>query len=105
MKTLTLTLAAATMGVASLSAPAFAGKSDRQTEAVSAKGLDLNTAEGQEMLERRVEAAARRVCGYKDYSRQTTLKMKLTSRDCLTQARASAKEQVAALIEDQRRGG
>lgn len=103
MKTLTLTLATAAIGLAGITAPAFAGDTIRKTETVSYKGLDLNTAEGQEMLEQRVEIAARRVCDYN--SRPTSTRLRKDARECLTKARANAREQVAAVIEDERRGG
>lgn len=104
MKTLTLTLAAASIGFAGIAAPAMADDIEKKTISVSYAGLDLNTIEGQEMLEQRVELAARRVC---DYDRtQTGSRIRSTkARECLAKARASARQQVAAVIEDQRRGG
>lgn len=103
MKKLTLALAAASIGVVGISAPAFAGETIRKTEEVSYKGLDLNTAEGQKMLEQRVEIAARRVCDYN--GRPTSTRLRNDARECLAKARASARAQVAAVIEDERRGG
>ncbi|MEM6584762.1 MAG: UrcA family protein [Pseudomonadota bacterium] len=105
MKTLTLTLAAASLGLGGIAAPAFAQDSERKTAAVSFKGLDLNTAEGQEILDRRVESAAKKVCSYRTNGRPTAFTNKSAARDCMVKARASAKAQVAAVIEDQRRGG
>ncbi len=103
MKTLTLTLAAASIGLAGITAPAFAGETVRKTEKVSYKGLDLNTAEGQKLLEQRVEIAARRVCDYSGGPIST--RTRKDERACLAKARASARAQVAAVIEDERRGG
>lgn len=111
MKTFTLALplalplafAAASIGVAGTAAPAFAGDTIRKTRTVSYEGLDLNTLEGQKMLEQRVEIAARRVCDYNTQPSDT--RMRKASRACLARARASARDQVAAVIEDQRRGG
>ena len=103
MKTLTLTLVAASLGFTGIAAPAMAGETIRKTETVSYKGLDLNTAEGQKMLEQRVEIAARRVCDYN--ARPTSTRLRQDSRECLAKARANARAQVAAVIEDERRGG
>ena len=103
MKKLTLALAAASIGVTGITAPAFAGETIRKTQEVSYKGLDLNTAEGQKMLEQRVEIAARRVCDYN--ARPTSTRMRKEARACLAKARINARAQVAAVIEDERRGG
>ena len=103
MKTLTLALAAASVDFAGIAAPAFAGDTIRKTQSVSYKGLDLNTAEGQKMLEQRVEIAARRVCDYN--GRPTSTRLRKDTRACLAKARANARAQVAAVIEDERRGG
>ena len=103
MKTLTLTLAAASIGFAGIAAPAMADNTEKKTVSVSYAGLDLNTIEGQEMLEQRVEIAARRVCDYN--RRETGTLIRTKTRECLAKARASARQQVAAVIEDQRRGG
>lgn len=103
MKTLTLTLAAASIGFAGIAAPAMANTPEKKSASVSYAGLDLNTIEGQELLEQRVEIAARRVCGYNQAP--TGTRMRNEARDCLAKARASARQQVAAIIEDQRRGG
>ena len=103
MKTLTLTLAAASIGFAGIAAPAMAGNTEKTTMSVSYAGLDLNTIEGQKLLEQRVEIAARRVCNYNRTQTGTLIRTK--TRECLAKARASASQQVAAIIEDQRRGG
>ncbi|MEM7689497.1 MAG: UrcA family protein [Pseudomonadota bacterium] len=100
---LTPILASASIGLAGITAPAFAGETIRKTQTVTAKGLDLNTVEGQKMLEQRVEIAARRVCDYN--GRPTATRLRKEERACLAQARANARQQVAALIEDHRRGG
>lgn len=103
MKKLTLALTAAAVTLTSAAAPAFAGEVVRKTTTVSYKGLDLNTIEGQKLLEQRVEIAARRVCDYN--ARPTATHQRREARNCLAKARANAREQVAAIIEDQRRGG
>ncbi|MGB3470643.1 MAG: UrcA family protein [Erythrobacter sp.] len=103
MKTWTLAIAAASVGLTGMATPAFADTADKKVEHVSFEGLDLNSMEGQKMLEQRVEIAARRVCGYN--SGPTGTRMRRDAQVCLTKARASARQQVAAVIEDQRRGG
>lgn len=103
MKTWTLALAAASIGLAGITTPAMAGTTITKTMEVSYAGLNLNTVEGQKALEQRVEIAARRVCGYD--SGLTSTRMRTEARDCIAKARASANKQVAAVIEDQRRGG
>lgn len=103
MKPWTLAIAAASAGLTGMVTPAFADTADKKVEHVSFEGLDLNSIEGQKMLEQRVEIAARRVCDYNNRSTGTRIRTK--ARACLVKARASARHQVAAVIEDQRRGG
>lgn len=100
----TLALATATIGLAFTATPAFADVDQPRSQEISFAGLDLETAEGQEMLEQRIERAARSVCGFDEQRVGTRIRAN-NARDCLVRARASAKQQVAAIIEDQRRGG
>lgn len=102
MKTWTLALATAALGVTGMATPAFADTIKKTVE-VSHKGLDLNTIEGQKLLDQRVEVAARRVCDY--YSARRDIRQRRDAQACIAKARAGAREQVAAVIEDQRRGG
>ncbi|MEO0698943.1 MAG: UrcA family protein, partial [Pseudomonadota bacterium] len=76
MKTLTLTLAAASIGFAGIAAPAMADNTEKTTMTVSYAGLDLNTIEGQKLLEQRVEIAARRVCNYNRTQTGTLIRTK-----------------------------
>lgn len=100
----TLALASAAFGLVFTATPAFAGSDGYRTQEVSFAGLDLATVEGQRMLDQRVERAARAVCGYDELGVGTRIRSN-ESRECLVKARASAKQQVATIIEDQRRGG
>lgn len=103
MKTWTLAIAAASVGLAGIATPVLAQGPEKKVERVSFEGLDLNTMKGQKMLEQRVEIAARRVC---DYDRaQTSTRMRNEARACLAKARVAARQQVTAVIEDQQRGG
>ncbi|MEL6237481.1 MAG: UrcA family protein, partial [Pseudomonadota bacterium] len=103
MKAVTLALAAASFGVVGLATPAMAGTTEKRTETVNYAGLDLNTIEGQKLLDQRVEIAARRVCAVNEAGRD--VRQRREARACLIKARSSARQQVAAVIEDQRRGG
>ncbi|BDI59828.1 UrcA family protein [Qipengyuania nanhaisediminis] len=98
----TLAIAAATLAFSA--APALAGPEQLPTQKVSTAGIDLATPEGQAMLDRRIERAAREVCQV-DAVRTGTRIRAADSVACLAHARASAQRQVATMIEDQRRGG
>ena len=103
MKTWTCTIAAACVGFTTLAAPVMAQPIVRESRAVSYAGLDLNTPEGQKLLEQRAESAARAVCAYNEPV--TGSRMRQEARACFAKARATAREKVAAVIEDHRRGG
>ncbi|MEM9500258.1 MAG: UrcA family protein [Pseudomonadota bacterium] len=100
----TFALAAAAFGLAVTATPAFAGSQDKQSLDVSFAGLDLSTAEGQKALEKRIETAARKLCGV-DAVRTGTRMKSQSSVTCYKEAVASAKRQVAAAVADQQRGG
>lgn len=100
----TLAIAAATIGLAFTATPALAGPDELPREEVSVAGLDLATPEGQRMLEQRIDRAAREVCQV-DSIRTGTRIRSHAAQTCLAKARASAQQQVATIIEDQRRGG
>lgn len=104
-----LTIGAATLGLALTASPALAGDGSARhgelpTMEVSAAGLDLNTAEGQRILERRIDQAAREVCRA-DYIATGTRIPSSAARECVAKAKASAERQVAGIVEHQRRGG
>lgn len=100
----TFAIAAAAVGLAVTATPALAGNSIVQTIEVTAAGLDLSTPEGQRMLDKRVEAAARNVCGVESVSTGTRIRS-LNERTCYQKALAGAKRQIATLVADQQRGG
>lgn len=100
----TFAIAAASLGLVMTATPAFAGQDQFHTQSVSTAGLDLSTAEGQRMLEQRIERAARNVC-FANEARTGSRLMSREVRTCLADARASARQQVAVIIEDQQRGG
>ena len=100
----TLAIATASLGLVFTATPALAGPAELPAQKVSTAGLDLSSPEGQQMLERRIESAAREVCQADNIRTGTRIRSSAV-RECLAKARASAEQQVAAIIEDQRRGG
>ncbi|MEO1489698.1 MAG: UrcA family protein [Pseudomonadota bacterium] len=104
MKSVTFALVAASLGVAGAATPAFATSAEVKTETVSFADLDLSTQAGQETLDRRVNAAAKRVCDTNSASTTNRLRS-YDARKCLAKARASARQQVATVTLKQQRGG
>lgn len=106
-KVITQSLAALGLAGAAVT-PALAGTMPNQgvvrTVTVPTHDLDLGTATGQRVLDNRVERAVRSVC------RTTSLEngsrtMSQDALNCLAKARADARQQVAALVSDEQRGG
>lgn len=100
----TFAIAAAAVGLAVTATPALAGNSIIKTVEVTAAGLDLSTVEGQRILDKRVEAAARKVCGVETVSTGSRIKS-LNERACYKKALAGAKRQVASAVADRQLGG
>ena len=102
-KTFTHALAALGLAGAAIS-PAMAAEMQKTTIRVTTTDIDLGTANGQKTLDKRVEKAVRQVCR----TTSPTTGSRVMSRDalaCLAKARSNAKQQVAALILEQQRGG
>ncbi|WP_301750945.1 UrcA family protein [uncultured Erythrobacter sp.] len=102
-KTLTHALAALGLAGAAIS-PALAGDIQKTTIRVSTSDIDLGTAKGQKILDKRVEKAVRQVCR----TTSLTTGSRVMSKDalaCLAKARTDAKQQVAARTLEQQRGG
>lgn len=59
--------------------------------------LDLTGPKGQKVLDRRIDAAARTYCGVG--VQQTGSRIKGNSAQCFREARAAAREQMAAIVE------
>ena len=101
----TFTYAFAALGLAGAAiTPALARDVQKTTIRVSTTDIDLGTAKGQKMLDNRVERAVRQVCR----TTSLTTGSRVMSREaiaCLAKARTDAKQQVAALILEQQRGG
>lgn len=97
------TLTAAAFGLALAASPAMAGD-DKPSTTIEFKDLNLSTAEGQAILDKRIDMAARAMCKVD----QVTTGTRVRSADrvaCYKAAKKSAKQQVAALVEQERRGG
>jgi UrcA family protein len=100
----TLAIGAATLALAFTTSPALAGSSDLPTKGVDYSDLNLNSPQGQARLEQRIESAARKVC--RDLERSSGTRIRSHEHgECLANARASAKKQMATILSDQRRGG
>jgi UrcA family protein len=100
----TLATACATLALALTANPAMAKNTDSPSASIDVSGIDLTTAEGQAKLDRQIEALARSVCQANQARTGTRIRSTQTI-ECLKNARASAKAQVAAMIEEQQRGG
>ncbi|RJY09553.1 UrcA family protein [Aurantiacibacter aquimixticola] len=101
-KAIALALALAASGMAL--SPALASAQDQASVAVAYDDLDLSTLEGVAELDRRVDRAARRVCGVNE----TTLGTRLRSREartCYVQAKRDFERRLASIMHDAQRGG
>jgi UrcA family protein len=92
-----------------LVAPAFAAgpiddNAPRPTRQIRVADLDLGTAAGQRRLDTRIESAIRKVCRASSLKTGTRI-MGQSVEECKTRARAEARSQVAALLNDTQRGG
>ena len=95
------TTACAAIGLALSATPAMAG--DETAMVVKYDDLNLSTKAGQEHLERRIDAAAKKVCGI---SQRTGTRLESRgARKCYNRAKSQARAAFASVIEDSRRGG
>lgn len=102
----TFAIAAASFGLVLTSTPAFAAATNGSEAQLSYDDLDLSTPEGQRELDRRIDKLAKAVCGADEGITGSRLKgQSSATRKCVKEARASAKQQMATIIEDQQRGG
>lgn len=95
-----LALAAAAV----IAAPAHAATSESKSVEVRYSDLNLASEEGQNVLEQRLDRAAREVCRMDEQTTGT----RIPSRDasaCYSQARADLSRQFADVVRDSRRGG
>lgn len=100
IKPATIALAAAALTLA----PAAGAKDEPRTSGIAYGDLDLSTKEGVAELDRRIEAAAREVCGMDE----STLGTRIVSRDarnCLREARRQLDQHFAKIKRDASLGG
>ena len=102
MKTLVLSLAA--IAAAAATPAAAAGSTDTVTASVRYDDLRLGTAQGQKQLERRLNNAARKVCGMNEQRSGTRIRPAAEAQ-CYRQAKAKAMRQHALLVDAHRLGG
>lgn len=86
--------ALATVGLMAAAAPSPASAAEK---AVRYDDLNLATIDGQKQLERRLTAAAKEVCEFDMITTGTHIPS-AESRTCYKQAKASSKQQMAAII-------
>ena len=94
---------AATVGLFAIPGSASAEPSGKSV-AVRYADLDLNTAAGQQQLERRIQRAARQVCAIDETNTGTRIR----SRDataCYDQALRDVRSHLATAIDGNRKGG
>ncbi|WP_185960202.1 UrcA family protein [Erythrobacter insulae] len=99
-----LALAGASFGLAITATPAFAAADNVKEQTIQIDDLNLETAAGQKTLDRRIDRVARSVCGVSDVRTGTRIRNSSVY-SCVENARASAKRQVAAMIDEKRLGG
>ncbi|MEO6153611.1 MAG: UrcA family protein [Croceibacterium sp.] len=83
---------AAALGAAALTAPAAA-----ESVGIRHADLDLATPAGVQMLDRRIDSAARELCGIGDLRTGTRLQSS-ASKQCYQNAKANAHKQVAERV-------
>ncbi len=99
-KSLVLALA----GVALAAAPATAQQHETRTTGVSYDDLDLSSEEGRDELDRRIDRAAKEVCGMGE--RQTGSNMSSReSRSCYRDAKRQLNDHFAEVIRENQLGG
>lgn len=102
MKNILPSLAAA--AVLAITTPAMASPTEAASVTVQHDDLNLESVRGQKTLERRLNRAARSVCGIDDAVSGTRIRSEATNQ-CYRQARAGAMRSYAALMRNYRLGG
>lgn len=90
--------------LAALSLTTLSVSAQAQDAQVKFDDLNLATAKGQKMLDRRIDRAARSICGIDRQQTGTRMRDKGAA-ECYAEAKAKASAQVAALIERSAKGG
>lgn len=97
-------LALALSAAAALSVPAMAADDQPNRTSVRYHDLDLSTEAGQKELDRRLDKAARQVCGMNAATTGSRVASR-DARDCYRQARTTLDRQFAAVVNRETRGG
>ncbi len=71
---------------------------------VQYRDLDLATAEGQDRLEKRIDTAARKACGFDAHATGTRIRSR-QAQECVIELRTKAREQLAVILADEGKGG
>ncbi len=98
-------LALALAGAVAITTPAYAAQErDTRTTGVTHADLNLATEEGREELDRRIERAAKSVCGMDERATGSNMRTR-ESRNCYRDAKRQLDRHFADLIEEQNLGG
>jgi len=101
----TFAIAAAALGLVSATAtPVLAEPLEKMSIEVNVSDINLASVSGQKLLDQRIERAVRTVCRT-DAPTTGSRILSQEKRECVTKARADAREQVALLTGDRQRGG
>jgi UrcA family protein len=92
------------LSAAIMAMPAVAAEAEPNSVRVEYKDLDLTTRTGQDELQRRLDRAARSVCGMNELKTGTRLHSADQNR-CYRDARSSLDRHFAALIDKHAQGG
>lgn len=92
-------IAIAALATTAVTTPAFAGQMQ-----VKYSDLDLATKEGQATLEQRIDKAAREICSVEEIRTGTRMRSS-TTRSCYINAKKSAQQHFARLVDEARLGG
>ncbi|GAA5045891.1 hypothetical protein GCM10023208_00820 [Erythrobacter westpacificensis] len=103
MKTPKITFALALAAAGMAAAPTMASAEDSQTVRVTYEDLDLSTQYGIDELEKRIERAARQICG-NDIRTGTNIRSR-DARACVYETKQQISEQFAEVVANAQRGG
>ena len=81
-----------------------AQQAETRTTGVTHTDLDLSTDEGVEELDRRIDSAAKEVCGFDEVEVGTRARSR-DARQCYRDAKRQLDRQFAQIVNDARRGG
>ncbi len=99
------TLLAIGLGAAAaMASPALAVAEDKTSATIYYADLDLLSEDGQRELERRIDRAARSICN-SELQRTGTRIRNSAFRECQANIQAQLERRMAAITNDQRRGG